>query len=310
MKIGIIGLGGIAHQIYFPVLFNNKEMIEITAVMSRTQKSVDRVKKLYNIKFGTTNFNEFICKKMDCVFILTPKEHHKEFIIPLLKKDIHVLCEKPMAGTLANAKHILHSANKSKAKLMFVFNRRFMDVYKIAKNEFQNSYPSMMICQKNRPGREYRSTSENTIHMIDLLSWFCGDAYDVLAKSRFNDSYYEDQFGGLIEFKSGCLGIVAASRTVGQWEELVNIYGNGKTININSPNNIQIIYKSKMSGYSLIGANTGFVDAKDTLGFSNAIKHFFYCIKENKEPLTNAKSSYKTHKLLNILLKKSGLPIS
>jgi len=310
MKIGVIGLGSIAHQIYFPTLFNIGGDIEITAIMSRTQKSVTRTKKIYNIEFGTNNFSDFINKSMDCVLVLTPKDHHKEFIIPLLNKGVHVLCEKPMAGSLDDAKDILNAAKKSKAKLMFVFNRRFMDVYKIAKTEFQNSFPDMMICQKNRPGKEYRSTLENTIHMIDLLSWFCGEPHDISAKAKFEDPYYETQFGGLIEFRSGSLGLVSASRKGRQWEELVDIYGCGKTVRINAPNNIQIFRQSGISGYSYIGENTGFVDAKDTMGFTNAIKHFFECVKEDKEPLTNAQSSFNTQKLLNLLLEKSGLPTS
>lgn len=48
--------------------------------------------------------------------------------------------------------------------------------------------------------------------------------------------------------------------------------------------------------------------SEDKLGFSYAIRHILDCVKEDKTPLTNAADAYKTHELLDRILRAAGLP--
>ena len=52
----------------------------------------------------------------------------------------------------------------------------------------------------------------------------------------------------------------------------------------------------------------GWATVTDKLGFSYAIHHFIDCVKNDKDPLTNAAEAFKTHELMDRILRKAGLP--
>ena len=52
----------------------------------------------------------------------------------------------------------------------------------------------------------------------------------------------------------------------------------------------------------------GWARSEDKLGFSYAIRHFVDCLKEDKIPLTSAQDAFKTHVLLDKILRCAGLP--
>lgn len=307
LRIGVIGVGAIS-EVYLPILRDMYEKVKIVTVMSRTQASYRRAQLRYSIPHGTNDFHEFSRLDLDCVFVLSPKDHHKEYVVPLLERGVHVYCEKPMASSLEDAESMAEAASRSSAKLMFAFNRRFMDVYAFAKKEFEGIAPTSMVCQKNRPGTEYRSTLENTLHVIDLMTWFCGKAKEVHARAVFEDPLYETEFGGLVEFESGALGVVSASRAGGAWQERVSIHGDGVTVEIDAPCEARSYRDGKMCGCSLIPVKTGFVDAKETMGFKAAVQHFIDCVESGEQPLANAEAVLESHRLLDKLLRTAGLP--
>ena len=52
----------------------------------------------------------------------------------------------------------------------------------------------------------------------------------------------------------------------------------------------------------------GWAQVQDKMGFSQEVEHFFDCLKNNREPLTNGADSFKTQELMNRILKAAGLP--
>lgn len=52
----------------------------------------------------------------------------------------------------------------------------------------------------------------------------------------------------------------------------------------------------------------GWAKSEDKLGFTNAIRHFLDCVRDNKTPMTDAADAYKTHELLDRILRSAGLP--
>ena len=60
--------------------------------------------------------------------------------------------------------------------------------------------------------------------------------------------------------------------------------------------------------YFQIAAKRYQEDVYKRQGFSYAIRHFLDCVKEDRVPLTNAVDAYKTHELLDRILRSAGLP--
>lgn len=307
IKVGVMGLGHIAHIAELPALSEMKS-VEIVAAYDHTWRNVETAMSKYKIGRGCRTFEEFMDIPMDCAFVLTPKTTHYEYVIPLLNRGVDVFCEKPLALTLAKSREMVETAEKNGRLLMVAFNRRYAPVYRRAKESFGENPPDVIIAQKNRNGTEYRATLENAIHMVDLMRYFCGEAVSVEAHSIFTDSEYEDLVTAQIRFDSGSIGILNASRQAGQWVEKIDCYGGHQSVFVNAPDSVKIVDEEKETSISMTPLALGWARVEDKMGFTAEVQHFIECVKERKEPLTNGVDAYKTHVLMHEILTKAGLP--
>lgn len=70
----------------------------------------------------------------DVLHICLPHHLHAPVAIAALKRGIHVLCEKPMATTIQDAKNMIAAADKSDAVLEIIFQNRFNPSTQAIKN--------------------------------------------------------------------------------------------------------------------------------------------------------------------------------
>lgn len=127
LKAGIIGCGGIANQKHLPALQNIAE-VEITYFCDIIPERAEKAAK----QFGTpeakvcTDYQEVIADaSVDIIYVLTPNDAHCQITVDALARDKHVMCEKPMAKTYADAKKMLDASKKSKGKLTIGYQNRF-----------------------------------------------------------------------------------------------------------------------------------------------------------------------------------------
>ena len=62
---------------------------------------------------------------IDVVHICTPNDTHAEISIAALEAGKHVMCEKPMAKTAADARRMVEVAKRTGKKLTIGYNNRF-----------------------------------------------------------------------------------------------------------------------------------------------------------------------------------------
>jgi virulence factor len=191
---------------------------------------------------------------------------------------------------------------------MIGFNRRYAPVITAAKEALNGEAPDVIIAQKNRPQTEYHATLENAVHMVDLMRYFCGEAVDVKAIAKYLDPDYETFTTAQMQFENGSSGILIADRSAGQWEESIEMHGGNRTILVHMPESITVVDNEQRHTTELTPLAMGWAKSEDKLGFSYAVNHFFECIREDKTPITNPHDAYKTHVLLNEVLKSAGLP--
>ena len=126
VKIGIIGCGGIANGKHLPSLakLKNVEMVAFCDIIE--EKAVEAAKK-----FGTedakvyTDYKELLKdKSIEVVHVLTPNRSHSFITVDALESDKHVMCEKPMAKTAADARKMLEAAKKTGKKLTIGYQYR------------------------------------------------------------------------------------------------------------------------------------------------------------------------------------------
>lgn len=308
IRVGMIGLGSFSRIALLPVLVTLED-VEMTACMSRTQVTVDQVARQYGFAKKYTSVDHLIQDGgITAAFVATPKQTHSEIVLPLLQNGIDVFCEKPIAMSLADGERLVRCSEENKRIFMIGFNRRYAPVYEKAKEALGASPPEVCVAIKNRPGTEFRATMENTIHMVDLMRWFCGECYDVQAHSRFVDPNYETTTAALLRFDSGTIGLLLGNRSCGQWTERMEFHGGNRSIMVDSPDSLTIIDSKQEHTMRMTPLRMGWATVQEKMGFEQEIIHFLRCVETREEPRTSARDALKTHQLLDRILRQAGLP--
>lgn len=308
VRCGVIGVGYVSRNNYLPVL-PQMEDVDFVGLMSRELENARKAQKMCGAQHCVESLEELVRLDLDCAFVLTPKAVHKQQVEFLLKAGLDVFCEKPMATTLPDAAYLAELSEKTGKKLMIGFNRRYAPVSRKAKEVFTDIQPDVIIAQKNRPATEYHATLENAIHMVDLMRFYCGEVKNVSALAKWKDDInYETFTTAQMEFESGAAGMLIADRSAGQWEETVEIHGGNRSVFVQMPNSVTVVDAEEKHVTEMTPLAMGWAKSEDNMGFSFAIRHFIDCVKNNTTPLTSAQDAYKTHELLDRILRSAGLP--
>jgi len=99
LKIGLVGAGGFG-TIHLTG-FSKNPNCQIVALASRTEEHVKATSKAYNVPHvyaGNDSWEKMLDnEKLDVVSICTPNYLHAPIILKAIKKNFHILCEKPIA---------------------------------------------------------------------------------------------------------------------------------------------------------------------------------------------------------------------
>jgi len=307
LRVGVIGVGYVATNNFLPV-FPRFDDVELVGIMANHLENAQKAQRLCGARNAVKSLEDLVKLDLDCAFVLTPKQCHAEQIEFLLKEGIDVYSEKPMATTLRDADRMVELSEKTGHKLMIGFNRRYAPVCQKAKEVYTDILPDVIIAQKNRPNTEYHATLENAIHMVDLMRFYGGEVKDVHAISKYTNPDYETFTTAQLLFENGASGMLIADRSSGQWEESIEIHGGNRSVLIKMPDSVTVTDTNEHHTTEMTPLAMGWARSEDKLGFSYAIRHFLDCVKEDTTPLTNAADAFKTHELLDRILRSAGLP--
>jgi predicted dehydrogenase len=128
-KIGfaVVGLGSIAKSSVLPA-FANCKRARLVALVGRDKKSAQPLAKLFKVKSfcGTDQFAECLANpEISAVYIATPNGEHSELTIHAARAGKHVLCEKPLAATVAQASAMVAACRKDGVLLMTAYRKYF-----------------------------------------------------------------------------------------------------------------------------------------------------------------------------------------
>ena len=114
LKAGIVGCGGIANAKHLAAMKKNGNF-EIVAFCDLIEERAVKAKAEYGTAGARvyTDYQELVKEDLDVVYVLTPNDAHAPVTIAALKAGRHVMCEKPMAKTYAEAKAMVEAARET-----------------------------------------------------------------------------------------------------------------------------------------------------------------------------------------------------
>lgn len=259
VRIGMIGYKfmGKAHSNAYrqlPFFFEHSAVPVLQAIAGRNREEVQDAARKMGWSSYETDWRKLINRDdIDVVDIATPNHTHAEMAIAALEAGKHVICEKPLAMTLEEAKRMKAAADRSGKANMLMHNYRFAPAVQFAKQLIQEGklgkirhiravYLNQSMMDPNRPFRwrlskqiaGYGALGDIGSHIIDLARFLVGEFKEVsgmmetFVKSRPDsrpdgqpdyDKMIEvdvdDASAFLAKFDNGALGVFEATRYAG-----------------------------------------------------------------------------------------------
>lgn len=226
LKVGLIGLGGVAEA----HLEGYKELdqIEVVSGSCRTKKRLKYMEEKWGFR-GYTNYEDMIIKEsLDIVCILTPPPSHREITEKVAEHGIHVLCEKPMALSIEDARAMIKKCKKEKVKFFYGETWRFLPVCQEAKkivetgrlgkisllietyvggrglDYFRDAGPQHYPI--GGPGGGGMGLFDHGIHLIDIFTWLSGsEVISVFGRGNYSGQSPRTEYLTMI-LKNGATG--------------------------------------------------------------------------------------------------------
>lgn len=230
IRFGILGCGLIAR--FHADAIASIENATLMGVADASRPSAERFAE----SRGVTAYPDYAAMladpRIDAVCICTPSGFHGENALQALKAGKHVVLEKPMAFTAAQAKEVETQARNSGCVLTVISQLRFSeDIRRVKALLEQNAFGKLVLCDLymkywRDPAYYADSPWKGTlrfdgggalmnqgIHGVDILLYLAGDAKVLCAKNqtRFHSIEVEDVSVAMLEFENGAMSVVEAT---------------------------------------------------------------------------------------------------
>ena len=208
-------------------------------------------------RFGVpaSSYDELLADPaVDAVCICTPSGQHAQQAIAAASSGKHVLVEKPMALSLADADAMIAACRANRVQLGVCLQRRAEPLFRRVHDAIHGGDLGeitlgvvTMPYFRDEPyyaQAEWRGTwamdgggvlMNQGIHIIDLLLWFLGDPVEVhaFADSRHRSVEIEDTAGAVLRFANGSVATVTATLTAEPgFPHRLEVYGTNGGIQI------------------------------------------------------------------------------
>ncbi|RJP29952.1 MAG: gfo/Idh/MocA family oxidoreductase [Candidatus Omnitrophota bacterium] len=224
-KWAVLGSGGIAQRRTIPegiMQANNAELVAVFDINAGVNQEVAK-------KFGAkacTREDELLAGDSDLIYIATPVDRHCEQVIRCAQAGKHILCEKPLGLTVADAEKIIDVCKEQNVKLgvglMMRFHAYHQEALRLVKEgrigtpvfgraQLSCWYPPIEGAWRQNPARGGGgSLMDMGSHCIDLLEMFFGRTKKIacLTGNLVHNYRCEDTAAVLLEFESGAKGVV------------------------------------------------------------------------------------------------------
>ena len=163
-----------------------------------------------------TNWRDLL-GKVDIVSVATPTETHCEITCAFLENGVHVLVEKPIASTLAEADKMIAAAKSSGAKLMVGQLERFNPAMVALRPHVTRPLYFEIHRVSPFPNRslDVDVVLDVMIHDLDAVQWLVGENVKVSAIHAVGIPVISDKVDAAnarIEFENGAVANITASR--------------------------------------------------------------------------------------------------
>ena len=194
LGIGIVGAGNIGSR--HARFWSQVPEARVMAVADTHTGAAENLAATYSDALAYSDATELIANPdVTIVHVCVPTHLHTEIALAAARAGKHILCEKPMALTLADCDAIIAATVQENVKLSVGHVTRFFPDYALAKQQVEEgAVGTPAIARTRRAGAFPRSAwfadteqsggviADLVVHDLDWLQWCLGPVVRVFAK--------------------------------------------------------------------------------------------------------------------------------
>ena len=242
VRWGIIGAGDISHRVMAPAM-RATECSELAAVMRTTQSGAEEFAREHGSRSAYDNVEALVRDpEVEAVYVSTPVDRHCPDTLAAAAHGKHVLCEKPLALSVAEGEAMRQACRAAGVTFMTCYYQRFSARHSKIKEiiqrggigrvtavrwNFSGRYPSGREIWQHDPARAGGGPfTDLGTHGVDLMRFLVGEIVAVAAfVDTLVESYaVEDTASALLKFANGAQGVATAHWSTGDPDEHRNSY--------------------------------------------------------------------------------------
>ena len=328
--IGIIGGGGISETHARAAC--EVDGVEIAAFFGHNQEKTARLGERYG-GVVYAGFEAFLDHRpLEIVMIGSPSGLHAEQGIAAARRGLHVLVEKPIDITTAQANALIAECERAGVKLGVCFQDRVAPDIRRLKELVDSGRLGKPILVSGRlkwyrPAEYYRDSHwrgtraldgggalmNQGAHTVDLLLWLMGDVKRVYAKTltAIHDIEVEDTVVATLEFANGAIATLEAGTSIYPgYKRRVELTGTEGTIILEHDRIIAADLRTPdatlvgpVEGDSNAGATSPIV--ADVGGHRRLLEDFVRAIETNGRPVCDGREGLRSVELIQAIYESS-----
>jgi len=197
---------------------------------------------------GTEAYNDYLdlAGKVDLVSIVVPTNMHHQVASFFLKNGVHVLLEKPITTTVAEARDLISLADAAGLVFQIGHLERFNPAFTAVSGMLARPgfIEAMRIAPFKPRGTDVSVVLDLMVHDIDIIRRFVGSEITAIhASGAVVYSNEPDIANARIEFACGCVANVTASRISQKSERKLRVFQEDAYISIDFQNRKSVIVR-------------------------------------------------------------------
>lgn len=341
MRYALIGCGRISTN---HILAAKNNHLEIAAVCDILPEAMENLLAKHGLEQDSSiaRYTDYI-KMLDevkptLVSIATESGIHGEIALACIDRGIHVIIEKPMAMSMAEADLIIRRSREKHVKVAACHQNRFNVAVQKTRAALEAgrfgrlSHGSVHVRWNRNRGYYTQAPWRGTwaqdggclmnqcIHGVDLLRWMLGDEVEEvygLTRQQFHDYLEAEDVGmAVLKFKNGAIGTIEGTTNVfpKNLEETLYLFGETGTVKIGgtSTNNIDVWDFADETEAD--AANKNLKEATSNVygnGHTGLFADMVQAIEEDRAPYIDAVAGRNALEIILAIYKsqKTGLPV-
>ncbi len=308
-RIGLIGCGWIApfHVAGLSDLGREGEIVWVADPNEEQARALAREAGAKAITDYRTGLHD-----IDCAFVLVPHHLHPQVTMDCLAAGCHVLLEKPIANSPAEADSIIAAAERAGKTLMVAYPHRYKKSFRLFKQIIDSGQYGKLIMLDSLMDDSVEGylaewmTRKATLgggclfsasgHQLDIMLWISGDvhaAYMVGTRGRV-PMEGEDTAACILKFKNGSIGIARhtwASPHIRIWYTMEAMCEKAHLILTCTPlgdQNTEGVHCAWRTRIVALGKQEEvLLESSEGLDLAPEIEHFFECVDTGRRPDTD-----------------------